>query len=630
MTLLHRLESGGPPLDEALLTQQTAEPQLSAMDRPAKRSRLDLSSQAKDAPRQRDWREGGHVIEHNDVHIDSRVLGLVAEGLWQNVGEMLRHGVSDSLRRWVIGVACQQAGDFEFTLHILPHCAADQRDSVLEKLVTRGLWISVDTLFGCGVSPAQRRWALRQACQQADDENFVWFIFPHCTDDQLDDVLTTLVARRLWKSVNRLLHRGVSPTLRSWAAHEACQHAEDEVVFECIPHCADDQLDGVLTTLVTRRLWKSVNRLLHRSVSPTLRSWAVHEACQHAEDEVVFECILPHCADDQLDGVLTTLVTRRLWKSVNRVLDLGVTVSPVKRSWAVREACQHSNDKDAIQCVVDQHSSDQQDDIVTTLASQCMWKHVARVLDLNVSPAQMIHDGMSVLHSLIRRGSWGLVKLLMGYVVEFNHHTFSTEERIGDRRSPLEILIDARQMDIIMYIFSRCLDLSRGVNSAGETILHVACLTGCPSVLQELLGKRADPRAVTFTGHSPLSYAVMCRDRPQQTVAECIRLGFSTHQSRLANSEQNVTDGEPHHNDTEGINSEDAHSVENDTNSMNASSSDHDDMDRTNSEVTNSRESDDADGIDSDDSHNTASNAHDIMMSSPTLLAVMRGLPLVT
>ena len=583
------------------------------------------------------WRVG-------DTRVDSRVLGLVARGLWLSVSDVLRSGVSDSLRRWVIGVACQRADGCEFIQYILPYCAGDQRDVVLEKLVTRGLWMSVDTLLGRGVSPTQHRWALHEACQKAGDAEFELFIAPHCADDQLGDVLITLVTRRLWKSVSRVLDRVVSPTQHSWAVQEACLHAGDEVVSTCIlPHCADDQLGDVLNTLVTRRLWKSVNgvlyqgvsptehsravqeycqhaedeaamqwvlphccgdvldivleklltrgwwmsvdillgrgvrptqhrwatheacqkagdapqcaddqlgdvltilvtrglwmsvsRVLDRGVSPTQHSWAVHEACLHAGDEVVLEWILPHCADDQLGDVLTTLVTRRLWKSASRVLDWGV--SPFKRWWAVQEACQHSDDEDALQHIVDEHVYDEDEDILTILASRGLWKYAARVLWMDVNATKTIHDGISVLHSLIRREHWYLVELLMGYVEEFHQHAFCAAEGDGDRRTPLGILIDSRQTQIIRHISSRCLDLSKGVNSAGETTLHVACLTGPPGMLQELVGKRVDPRAVTVSGHSALSYAVICRDIPQQTVAECIRLGFTTHQSHLANS----------------------------------------------------------------------------------------------
>ena len=663
-----------------------------------------------------------------DDQLSDVLTTLVARSLWKSVNSVLYRGVSPTKHNWAVQKYCQYTENEVALRWVLPHCADSQLDVVLEKLVTRGLWMSVDTLLGHGVSPTQHRWALHEACQTAGDAEFELFIAPHCADDQLGDVLTTLVTRGLWNSVSSVLERGVSPTERSWAIHEACQLGEDEVVSECIlPHCADDQLSDVLTTLVTRRLWKSVSRVLDRGVSPTKHIWAVHEVCQHARDEVVLEGILPHCADDQLDNVLTTLVARRLWKSVKQVLDRGVYLE--KHSWAVKEACQHADDGDTLQYVVDEHAY-YEEDTATILASRGLWKYVAGVLDIDVSTTKTIHFGVFVLHRLIRFGDWHMVMLLMGYIEDFHQHAFCAEEGDGDRRTPLEILIDTRQTKIIIHTFSRCLDLSRGVNSEGETTLHVACLTGSPGMLQELVGKRVDPRAVTVAGHSALSYAVMCRDRPQQTVAECIRLGFTTHQSHLANSceapganmahdnmgseapganmaqdtmgseavganmaqdtmgseapganmaqdtmgseapganmAQDTMGGEESHienmsrpsdsethrleenhadsnvasrsenytnsinanssdcDDIQSINGGDTHSGENAANSMSTNSSDYNDMDSSISGF------DDTHNIDSDDIHSMTSDAYDTMMSSPTLLAVMRGLPLVT
>ena len=768
--------------------------------------------------------EDEHAMQWVFPHCTGDVLGivlekLVARGWWMSVDKLLGRGVSPTQHRWALHEACQKADDAEFVLFIAPHCADDQLDDVLTTLVTRRLWKSVSRVLQRIVSPTKRSLAVHEACQKAGDAEFELFIAPHCSDDQLDDVLTTLVTRRLWNSVSRVLERGVSPTQHSWAVQEYCQHAEDEhamqwvfphcagdvlgIVLEKLvargwwmsvdtllgrgvsptqhrwalheacqkaddaefvlfiaPHCADDQLDDVLTTLVTRRLWNSVSRVLERGVSPTQHSWAVHEACQHVGDEDVLECILPHCDEDQLDDVLTTLVTRRLWKSVNQVLECDV--SPEKHSWAVQEACQHSDDEDALQHLLDKHVYDEDEDILTILASRGLWEYVARMLHMDVNATKAIHDGISVLHSLIRLEDWDLVEPLLGYVEEFHQHAFCAEEGHGDRRTPIEILIDARQTEIIRHIASKCLDLSRGVNSERETTLHVACLTGSPSMLQDLVGKRVDPRAVTVSGHSALSYAVMCSAIPQQTVAECIRLGFSTHQSHLANfgeapgvimaqdtmgtgtpgvimaqdtmgtetpgvimaqdtmgtetpgvimaqdtmgtgtpganmaqdtmegetpganmaqdtmgidtpganmaqdtmGREDTTGREENHmedksllpdnetqrleenhsnvasssendannmntnssdcDDTRSINGGDGHNGENATNSMNRISSDHDDVSSVVSGFDDTRD------IDSDDTHSMTSDSRDSMMSSPTLLAVMRGLLPVT
>ena len=81
--------------------------------------------------------------------------------------------------------------------------------------------------------------------------------------------------------VGEALQRGVSDSQHQWAVEEACKRAfNGEILYYILPHCADCQLDSVLTPLVERGLWGVVWTVLERGVSDSQLRWAIDEACK--------------------------------------------------------------------------------------------------------------------------------------------------------------------------------------------------------------------------------------------------------------------------------------------------------------------------------------------------------------
>ena len=308
---------------------------------------------------------------------------MVTRGRWSAVGEALRRGVSDSQCRWAIDEACKRASDNEFTDYILPHCAYNQLDSVLTTLVERDLWGAVEMVLEKSVSYPQH------LCvnDEASGQDIAFSMLRRRPDSQLDSVLTQLVERGLWSSVGTVLQRGVSDSQHRWAIDEACKQAlGEEITAYILLHCADDQLDSVLTILVERSLWNSVGRVLDRGVSDTQHRWAIDEACKQAPEKEIIDCILPHCTGHQLDSVLTSLVKRGLWKSVWTALQRGVSDS--KRNWAIDEACKRAPDSDLEDNILLHCANNQLDSVLTSLMQRDRWEVVKTLLQLGVSDSQ--------------------------------------------------------------------------------------------------------------------------------------------------------------------------------------------------------------------------------------------------
>ena len=331
-----------------------------------------------------------NMLRHRtDNQLDSVLTPLVERGLWSSVGTVLQRGVSDSQHRWAIDEACKQASDEEITAYILPHCADNQLDSVLTILVERGLWNSIGRMLERGVSDSQHGWAIDEACKHASEKEIIDCILLHCANNHLDSVLTILVKRGLWNSVGRVLDRGVSDLQHRWATEEVCKQASDEEIIDCIlRHCTGNQLDYVLTPLVERSLWSFVGMVLQRGVSDSQRRWAIDEACKQASDRDIEDYILPLYATNQLDSVLTPLVERGRWNVVLNVLQSGVTVSDAQRRWMISLACRHASDEKIVRYILPHCADNQLDSVLTPLVERGLWSSVRWVLEQGISDSQ--------------------------------------------------------------------------------------------------------------------------------------------------------------------------------------------------------------------------------------------------
>ena len=408
-----------------------------------------------------------------DNQLDSALTPLVKRGLWKAVGTVLRRGVSDSQHRWTIDKACELAAEDTITHYILPHCADNQLDSVLTLLVERGLWKAVGIMLQRGITMSKHKWAIEEACKHASEQTIIDYILSHCADNQIDSALKQTVDRGLWKVVGILLQRGVTLSKRKWVIDEACKHAPDDKFTDyMLPHCDDNQLDLVLTSLVERGLWGSVGMVLERSVSYQQHGgWANDQACKRESGQDITLDMLRRRTDSQLDSVLTPLVERGLWWSVGTVLQRGVSDS--KHRWAIDEACKHASVEEFTRYMLPHCADNQLDTVLVSLVERRLWKAVGTVLERGVSDSQqrMVIDGAckhasveeitryilphcadnqldTVLASVVDRGLWAAV----GTVLE-RGASDSQQRMVID-----EACKHASGENIMLYILPHCAD----------------------------------------------------------------------------------------------------------------------------------------------------------------------------
>ncbi|KAL8598207.1 hypothetical protein ACOMHN_043278 [Nucella lapillus] len=386
-----------------------------------------------------DWAWWLLLLCFDDVLEDLLHL-LVTEHQWESVGRILQLKIRQSQHIWAVEEAAAGfANTEEFVKYVLPHCLDEELGHALRYLVSERLWRHVDITLGRGTCSAQHRWVIEQASERADEEDFGDYILHHCSQEDLEQVLTRMVARglwkpahiathtdpsikehilsqlvsrHLWKAAGTFLQRGISSSQHRWAVEEGSKHVGYHYFTDFfLPQCCPEDLEVAITHLVSRGQWRSVDKALEREVSAARHRWAIEEALKRAGEESFAEYILHHCRNEDLELVLThklfhglwqpaesvtltddntmhhilsNIVSHDLWEAVGRFLEREISASHHK--WAVEEAGKRAVDYDFVKYILPRCSAEELECAVTHLVVRAEWGAVGEALARGISP----------------------------------------------------------------------------------------------------------------------------------------------------------------------------------------------------------------------------------------------------
>ena len=253
--------------------------------------------------------------------------------------------LSEDVRTRATREACRHANDLDLR-RLVHHCPDDQLDALLPQLVSRnsGWWVVQEVLQRGISSRQQRRWVMRQALQRSLDWIINDFL-PDYADDMPDRLLAGLTRRAMWVSVSKVLQQQqpplrVSDAERRWVIHKASRVATGSLFLQWIfPHCGDDQVESVLTQLVALGKWQAVSEVLRQrreAIRAPRRKWAIEEASERAPESRPLWDIISQCSPDWLESVLVKLVKRGAWEAAREVAERGV--GDEVYAWAVLRA----------------------------------------------------------------------------------------------------------------------------------------------------------------------------------------------------------------------------------------------------------------------------------------------------
>ncbi|KAL8624357.1 hypothetical protein ACOMHN_012757 [Nucella lapillus] len=349
---------------------------------------------------------------------------------------------SQQQRHWAVREVVMRASD-RFVQEILEMCTAEELDWVLTYHLKRRKWKYVGFLLQRYItaSSEQHKRAVVTALKYSHEQDFMTYILPHCTDEELELVLTHMVSRGLWKpaeglthsdvsitqhflrhivsqgrwlAVDSFLQRDISSEQHRWAVEQASRHAQDDDFDRHIIHlCHDEELEEIMTQLVSRGMWMSVRMALHRGASATQHEWAVEKASQNEEERLFALSILPFCTEEELEEISTRLesmgllnpadsakhcdtsytermlpqlVSQSLWPAVRRFVQRDI--SSEQHRWAVVQASKHADESVFCCSVLPECQDGEMEEVLTELVSRGMWGSVGKVLERGVDTVQ--------------------------------------------------------------------------------------------------------------------------------------------------------------------------------------------------------------------------------------------------
>jgi hypothetical protein len=226
---------------------------------------------------------------------------------------------------------------------------------------------------------------------------------------------------------------------------------------------------------------------------------------------------------------------RGMWQLVKPLIEMKDRTGIRHRDTALLEAIEERQWDVVDYCQVFDADIDMQDEHGETPlnreAKTREWKAVEELVVREADPNLLDNDGHSVMNEAIQHEQWNTVNLLIVY--QANIHTPAPIRFDHSHLTPLQLLIDKRQGELIHTTLMWCPDQAQGVNNNGETTLHAIVMDKRPELLYRQVVRGVNPLSTTTGGCSVLLYAVQNPRCLQAMVAECIRLGFSTHQPAL-------------------------------------------------------------------------------------------------
>ena len=358
--------------------------------------------------------------------------------------------------------------------------------------------------------------------------------------------LKAAVANGVWHVVRQLIKLGTDAAQRDSLFTRMVKQRQWGVCMVLLEQGVSVELClTALPELMDMDQWTLVARVMMYDVDDAVRRRVMQRAMERKQGTVVWQCVITMHGDRlsvvERKELFHRALSREALQAIRPLIEVNDATGIQHCDTVLPEAAEQHQWDVVDHCQLHHADIDMKDSEghtpMTRAARKEDWEAVMALTKRGADPSLLDCDGESVLHRAITAKEWDIVKLLIQF--HGNIHQASKDPYLYMYRrqtTPLEMLITAWQGEIIEHTLMWCPDQWKGVDGEGETALHAVCLSGCPSALYYLVARGVDPQAVTERGHSALPYAMLCEECPQKMVAECIKLGFYAYQPHITDT----------------------------------------------------------------------------------------------
>ncbi|KAL8568624.1 hypothetical protein ACOMHN_063696 [Nucella lapillus] len=374
-------------------------------------------------------------------------------------------------------------------------------------------------------------------------------------DDYFAAVKDKAIEDQAWHVLMHVVRLGLNRAERDGLFPDMVRRQQWEVCRMLLEYGVDVSLCiEALPELMERNQWMLVARVMEYSVDDAVRCQVMQCAFQRRAGALFWHCLTIMENEEQLSmEIRVTLfhqaISRDIWQAVKPLVEEKDDQGIQCRDMAFLEAIEQHLWDVVDHCQVLGADINMKDENGETPlhreARKEEWKAIEEIVFRDGDPNLLDKDGVSVLNRLIESKQWRGVQFVIKYGTNIHLVAKTARSMVEIKQelcSPLQLLISAGRMDIIDFTLMWCPEQGKGVNQRGQTTLHVACASERWDLLPILVARKADPLALTTDGQSALIYAV-CNPRcPEQMVAQCVRLGFSSHQPSLTRFQERIVD----------------------------------------------------------------------------------------
>nr|KAG5696572.1 hypothetical protein BaRGS_030440 [Batillaria attramentaria] len=303
---------------------------------------------------------------------------------------------------------------------------------------------------------------------------------------------------------------------------------------------------AALPQLVNVGQWILVARVMEHGVDDEERRQVMWEALDRREGSVVAHIISimeDRVTVEERERVFQQALSQGVWQALKRLVEFKDLAGIGHRDVIIRSAAKHHQWDILTHCLRYGADIDKRDDEGDTMlhkaAREDDWEGVEGLLYHGGANQNLLDKkGQSVLHKAFKEPdqlwrtwrsdsiNWDVVKMLVEFQCDINQ-----PDPHGN--TPLQRMIEAKQGEMIKCCTMWGRDVGQAVSKEGKTALHAVCEAGVLDTMHIIVARGGDPLAVTRQGETILLLAVRNRKHLHGLLAECIKLGISTHQPHI-------------------------------------------------------------------------------------------------